>query len=164
MAYIRKDYYEGLYGEIDEKTFDRLSWDACRMLDLHTTGIDGVKKLRDYFPVDDDDATAVKRLACKLVNIFHQIEAAEAIAGSAQGYEMTEQGLRGKVVTSVSAGNESITYSAKGAETAIQKAVGDEYYKKALLRDMIQEQLSGVTDANGVNLLYMGRYPGRYLC
>jgi hypothetical protein len=159
MAYIRKDYYEGFYGELPEKDFDRLSWDACRMLDLYTTGIDGVKKLKAYFPTDDDDATAVKRCACKLVNTIHQIEVAEAASNSAQGYESTDQGLRGKVITSVSAGNESITYSAKGFETVIQKAVGDEYFKKALMRDMIREYLSGVNDANGVNLLYMGRYP-----
>lgn len=164
MAYIRRDYYEGLYGEIPEEDFDRLSWDACRMLDLYTTGVDGVKKLKSYFPTDEDDATAVKRCACLLVNILSEIESAEAAANSAQGYELTDQGMRGKVITAVSAGNESITYSTKGAETAIQKAVGDEYYKKALLRDKIREHLSGVTDSNGVNLLYMGRYPGRYLC
>ena len=98
------------------------------------------------------------------MNILSQIEPAEVSANSAQEYEVTDQGMRGKVITAVSAGNESITYSTKGAETAIQKAVGDEYYKKALLRDKIREHLSGVTDSNGVNLLYMGRYPGRYLC
>lgn len=164
MAYIRKDFYEGIYGEIDEKAFDRLSWDACRLLDLYTTGVDGVKKLKSYFPTDEDDATAVKRCGCKLVNMLYQIEAAEAAASAGQGYEQTDQGMRGKVIAAISAGNESITYSTKTAETAIQKAAGDEYYRKVLMRDTIREYLSGITDANGVNLLYMGKYPGRCLC
>lgn len=160
MAYIRQDYYKGIYGEIPEADFTRLSWEACRLLDAHTSGIDGVKKLKIAFPTDEDDAETVKRCACKIVNLLHQIETAEQAAASGRGYETTEQGMRGKVISSISAGNESISYSTKAtSETAVDKAVADETFRKKLLSDTIREYLSGVTDANGVNLLYMGRYP-----
>lgn len=165
MAYIRKDYYEGIYGEIPEADFTRISWDACRMLDRYTTGFDGVKKLKRFFPTEEDDAEAVKRCACKLVNLLYQIEAAEASAASGRGYESTEQGIRGKVISSVTAGNTSISFAAKGgAETVIDKAAASATSRENLLRDTIRGGLSGVTDANGIHLLFMGEYPRRHLC
>lgn len=160
MAFISQDYYKGLHGEISEKDFSRLSWEACRKMDVMTTGVDGIKKLKNFFPTDEDDAESVKRCACKLVNLLSQIESAEKTATAAHGYEPTENGMRGKVVTSVSAGNESISYSAAAAqETSIDKAVTDQKYKDNLMNEIIWDHLSGVTDSNGVNLLYMGRYP-----
>lgn len=160
MAYIRQDYYKGLYGEISEDDFSRLSWEACRKMDAMTTGIDGIKKLKNFFPADEDDAESVKRCACKLVNLLAQIEMAEKNTAAAQGYESTENGIRGKVVTSVTAGNESISYSTAAAqETSIDKAVKDQKYKDNLMNEIIWDHLSGITDSNGVNLLYMGRYP-----
>ena len=62
------------------------------------------------------------------------------------------------MISSVSAGNESISYSV-GNATMIDKALSDPTVKEKLFRDTIREGLSGVTDANGVNLLYMGVYP-----
>lgn len=163
MAYIRQDYYKGIYGEIPEADFARYSWEACRKLDALTTGIDGVKKLKIAFPTDEDDAEIVKRCACQLVSLLAQIDAAEKEAAAVRGYEATDQGLRGKVISSVSAGNESISYSVKAsAETDIDKAVTDPVFREKLLADTVKDYLSGVTDANGVNLLYMGAYPRRY--
>ena len=158
MAYIRIDYYKGIYGEISEQEFANLSWEACRILDVHTTGIDNVKKLKAYFPTDEDDAELVKRCAAKLVNFLHKVQQAEAAAMEAHGFISTENGMRGKVISSVSAGNESISYSV-GNATMIDKALSDPAVKEKLFRDTIREYLSGVADANGVNLLYMGVYP-----
>jgi hypothetical protein len=154
MAYFDIEFYRQNYGDIDEKAFNRLSFDACRKLDNHTTGADGVKKLRHAFPVDEDDIEAVKRCGCKLVHLMTQMEAAE----QSMGYEATENGTRGKVISSVSAGNESISYSV-GNATMIDKALSDPAVKEKLFRDTIREYLSGVADANGVSLLYMGVYP-----
>ena len=154
MAYFDIDFYRQNYGDIDEAAFNRLSFDACRKIDNHTTGVDGVKKLRHAFPIDEDDIEAVKRCGCKLVYLMTQMEAAE----QSMGYEATENGIRGKVISSVSAGNESISYSV-GNATMIDKALSDPAVKEKLFRDTIREYLSGVTDANGVNLLYMGVYP-----
>lgn len=160
MAYIRRDYYEGIYGEIPETDFTRLSFEANRILDLHTTGIDNVKKLKRYFPTDEDDAELVKRCAAKLVHFLYQVHTAELAAMEARGYESAEQGMRGKVISSVSAGNESITYSnGSSASTDIDTAVKSKTTRDRMAAEIVWEYLAGIEDANGVNLLYMGRYP-----
>lgn len=157
--YITLEEYSQLYDTMDEKAFKRLCFDACRVMDIHTTGADNVKKLRVFFPTDEYDAAAVKNCAAKIINILKQIQLAEE--SSAASYEESEMGIRGKYITSISAGNESITYSAaSGGSTAVDKAVMDRSQRDKLLADMVREGLSGVSDANGVSLLYMGRYPG----
>lgn len=153
------DYVQFYRDGCDIPNFDRLSIEACRKLDYYTTGLDGVKKLRAAFPTDEDDARMVKYCACKLVHILGQIEAAESMVAQASGYEETENGIRGKVITSISAGNESITYATGGGKTAtmIDKALADKSVQDKLITDTIRECLSGVRDANGINLLFMGR-------
>lgn len=158
--YIDHKYYTSLYGEIAETDFNRLAFDACRVLDNHTTGADGFKKLRYVFPTDADDAESVKRCACKLLNILHGIENAEKAAAQSKGYTETENGLQGRVIASVSSGSESVSYATGAAAvTAIDKAVADPAQQKRLLADTVREYLSGVADSNGVKLLYMGVYP-----
>lgn len=167
MVYIDYEYYKALYGDnaIPEMDFNRLSWDACKKLDNTTTGVDNVKKLKVAFPREEDDAITVKRCACELVSILYKLEQAEKTMQSAKGYVQREDGsLQGKVVSSVSAGNESISYSANGGSntaTLFDKALADKAVQEQLFRDTITGYLSGVADANGVNLLYMGRYPYR---
>lgn len=162
MGYIQKEYYAGIYGDIADDEFANFSWEACRLLDSHTTGIDGIKKLKIAFPTDEDDAETVKRCACKLVNLLLQIRRTENASNSVRGYEATENGIRGKVISSVSAGNESISYSTSAsAATVIDKAVTDKTVRDSLISATIREYLSGIADANGVSLLYMGPYPKR---
>lgn len=157
--YISYDEYTALYEAVDELTFNRLVYDAGRYIDRLTTGIDGVKKLKTAFPTDEYSAEAVKRCAGCVVNLLQQIQEAEKAASLGRGYTQTENGLQGKVITSVSAGNESVSYSAAGMKTAVDSAVTDRAARERLINDTIREYLSGVTDANGVNLLYMGVYP-----
>lgn len=162
MPYITKDDYSNLYGAIEETLFNRLVVDACRVLDIHTTGIDNVKKLKNYFPKDEEDATLVKHCACKIVNTLHQIYQAEATAIVERGYEATEQGVRGKVIASISAGNESISYATANNEaTAYDVAAKDKTVRDRLLAEIVWEYLAGISDSNGVGLLYMGMYPRR---
>lgn len=167
MAYTDYAFYTSLHTNpaLAEADFNRLLWEACRKLDVETTGIDGIKKLRVAFPSNEDDAEAVKRCACKLVTLLYQIEEAEKSVSSGRGYVETENGVRGKVITSVSSGAESISYSYgnsptySGSATLIDKALADKAVQDKLFRDTIREYLSGISDANGVNLLYMGVYP-----
>lgn len=168
MGYVNYGYYKSLYGDkaIPEADFNRLAWNAGRKLDIATTGIDNVRKLAVAFPTNDYSAEAVKRCAVALIDTMHRIEQAEETARSAQGYITRDDGsLQGKVVSSVSAGNESISYSVSGGNsssaTLIDKALSDKTVQEQLYKDTIAEYLSGVADANGVNLLYMGRYPYR---
>lgn len=158
--YIDYSYYTSLYGEISEQDFNRLVFDACRILDNLTTGADGFRKLKYAFPEDQDDLEAVKRCAARLVSILWQVEKAEKSAYLANEYTETENGLKGRVIASVSSGAESISYATgKQNSTIIDKAVSDPVEKKRLLSKTVGEFLSGVQDANGVNLLYMGVYP-----
>lgn len=166
--YITFDDYKQLYDPMEERVFNLLVYDACRMMDIHTTGIDNVKKLQAYFPADEYAVQAVRRCAAKLVNFLNQVREAEMAASIGRGYEATEQGVRGKVITSVTAGNESISYSAgysstsSAALTAAESAARDKTVRDKLVAEIIWEGLSGIEDANGVNLLFMGRYPRRY--
>lgn len=157
--------YLFLHDNIEELMFMQLSREACRVMDVHTTGIDNVKKLRRFFPADKDDSNAVKYCAAQLINTLHQIQQAEASASMGRGYIETEQGFRRKIISRVEAGNEAVSYSeTKNANTEIDAAVADRTARDKLLAGIVWDYLRGIEDANGVNLLYMGRYPRRYLC
>ena len=166
-SYAEYDYYISLYGEeaIQENVFNRFSYDACRKIDHLTTGVDNVKKLKVAFPTDEDDIEAIKRCTCKIINIMSSIQEAEKRINSSKGYTKREDGtLQGKIVSSVTSGNESISYSVHGngsEATLIDKVLSDKQAQERLYRDTVQEYLSGTGDANGVNLLYMGPYPYR---
>ena len=165
MKYVDYEYYKNLYGDkaITEADFERIGWDAEREIDKATSGIDNVKKLKIAFPTNEDDAEAVKRCVCALVDFLNQIETAERNANSVGQYtERADGSLQGKVVSSVSAGNESISYAVgKNADTAISNAIKDLQSKDMAVYQFITSKLSGVSDANGVNLLFGGRYPYR---
>ena len=161
--YIEYEYYKTLYGDkaLAENEFNRLSWDAEREIDKATCGIDGVKKLKIAFPIDEENAEAVKRCISELVNFLYKLEEAENNANSLGQYTERDDGsLQGKVVSSVSAGNESISYAVgKSSETAISTAIKSVKDKEMVVYQFITSKLSGVSDANGVNLLFAGRYP-----
>lgn len=165
--YVDYEFYKTLYGEksVSETDFDRLSWDACKRIDAATTTVDGIKKLKIAFPTDEDDSEAVKRCLCELINILYKLEQAEERVNASQGFVQREDGtVSSKLVSSVSAGNESISYSTNNisAATLIDKALSDKTVQEQLYRDTIAKYLSGVTDKNGINLLYAGRYPEEF--
>lgn len=163
--YASFDDYKALYDPIDEKVFNNLAYEAGRIMDVQTTGIDNIRKLKRFFPLDEDDAEAVRRCAARLVNTMYQIQEAEAAAAMGRGYTKTEQGLRRQIISRVEAGNEAISYSeTKNAATAIDTAAAEPEAREKLLAGIVTTSLRGVRDANGVNLLYMADYPRRYLC
>ena len=139
MAYAVYEDYAALYGEgLDEAGFDRLVWQAGRVMDRATTGVDGVAKLRVAYPEREDEA--VRRCACALVERLRRGQPVEHPDGT----------VSPRLVTGRTAGAESVTYAAaaSGAEDTA-------------LADAVREYLGGVRDANGVNLLYLGRYPAQ---
>ena len=162
MGYVTYDYYKSIYGEdsMPETDFNRLSWEACHRVDKLT-----LNKLKFAYPTDEDSSEAVRRCVCKLIEIAGQIEAANKRVSEGQGYTMDESGaLRGKVVSSVSSGSESISYTAKaeGSSTLIDAVLSDKAAQERLYRDTVREYLAFVPDSNGVNLLYAGiPYPRR---
>jgi hypothetical protein len=94
-----------------------------------------------------------------VTNILYQIQEAEKSAYLARGYAETANGLQGKVVSSVSAGNESVSFASGDGSTSVDKAITNIAERNRLIQSIVRECLSGVADSNGVNLLYMGVYP-----
>ena len=162
--YITFEQYGTLYDQMEEKLFNRLLFDAERMIDNHTTGLDGVKKMRFAFPNEEYAVAAVMHCAGNIVNLLYQIHEAESVAAMGRGYTETEQGLQRKIISRVESGSEAISYSeTKLSHSSIDAAASDKAVRDQIISSTIREYLSGVTDANGVNLLYMGPYPKRYL-
>lgn len=155
MAYIDYEYYKSLYGQnaLTEPDFKRLSWDAEREIDKATSGVDGVKKLKVAFPIDEYDVETVKRCMCELVNFIYMLEKAQSGIVSADGT------VNSNVIVSKSAGNESISYA--NSENIVSTALKSVKDKEKVIYQFISDKLSGVSDANGVNLLFAGRYPYR---
>ena len=163
MAYVDYEYYKSLYGEkaIPETDFNRLLWDAEREIDKATSGVDNVRKLQVSFPTDVYGAEVVKRCVVELVDFLNKLNLAEESLSAMSQYTQREDGsLQGKVVSSVSAGNESISYAVgKSTDMYVSNAIKDLQSRDATIQKFIAVRLSGVSDANGVNLLYGGRYP-----
>lgn len=163
LSYVDYEFYKSIYGEnaISETEFNRLSWEAQKRVDSLTFG-----KLKFAFPTEEDGAEAVKRCVCRLIEIAYQIEQANRRIAEGQGYVMDEVtgSVRGKVVSSVTSGSESISYTAKSenGSTLIDAVLADKTAQGRLYADTVKEYLAGVPDANGVNLLYAGMpYPGK---
>ena len=147
--YVDYAFYKNLYGTtVDETVFDRLIWNAEKLVKNAVTGVDGRCKLDFAFPDVAYDAEAVKRCECALVDIMAKIEKAET---EAEG---------NKTVKSVSAGNESISYDTGSG--LIGKVLSNKSAQARLYADTINEYLRGTKDKNGVNLLFGGAYPFYY--
>lgn len=155
MAYVDYEYYSKFYGSkaIPEADFNRLLWDAEREIDKATSGADNVRKLKVAFPTNEEDAESVKRCVCALIEFLNNLEMAERSSAMVQGADGT---MRGGIIKSVSAGNESITYETSGT---IGNAIRSTKDRDLTVYAFIASRLSGVSDANGVNLLFGGRYP-----
>lgn len=162
MSYAAFAEYAELYPNgAGADDYARLSWEADRIIDRHTTGLDNVRKLQVAMPTDEYSLAAVKHCACALANLLYQIETVENSAVSAAGSVTRSDGLVvGKQVASMSSGSESISYSVStAATTTVGAAVASEEEREKLFTATVRKYLSGVTDANGMNLLYMGVYP-----
>lgn len=166
MAFASYEDYKALYKDngLDEAGFARLIWEAERAMDDATTGADRVQKLRLYPPADEYGAEAVRRCACALVDTLRKMEEADEADSKARALVENADGtVHGRVIDSVSSGSESISYAtgsaARSGTSAIDAAVSDPAARARLLDDTVRRYLSGVKDANGVNLLFMGRYP-----
>ena len=158
--YITYDAYTDIYGKTDipEADFNRLGFRAQRVLDDMTTGVDGVRKLAVAMPTEEYAKECVVRCLCELIHTAAQVEAtrnAGAVAKQADGSLATSG-----VVASVSSGSESMTFASGSAvSSAVREAAGNVEAERKLYAATVRGYLDGVADANGVRLLYGGRYP-----
>lgn len=162
MAYVPYATVAASYSDVTEADYNRLGPLADRELDRQTTGIDNVRKLRDAFPADEGDAAIVCACEAELIHLLLQIEEAEAAATAAGSYTQRSDGSYvSGALASISSGSESMSFATASAapKTPITAAAMDEEARDKLIADRIRRWLSGVTDANGVNLLYRGAYP-----
>lgn len=147
MRYTYSDYAL-LYGKNDrvEKSFNRIIWDAEKIVNDITTGVDGICKLRVAYPTDEYAKEAVKRAVLAVVDKIAKVE------------EMNDKIAGGEIVKSRSAGNESISYETNSEVASVAASSSEQrmYYART-----VERYLSGVSDSNGVNLLYRGMYPYR---
>lgn len=144
--FVDYEYFTSIYGKsVEETTFNRLLWNAEKLVRDATTGVDGRCKLDFAFPDKETDAETVKRCVCAMVDLMARVDKAETEADG------------NKVVKSVSAGNESITYDVKGG--IIGAVLTDKTAQAKLYTDTVREYLRGTKDKNGVNLLFGGIYP-----
>ena len=161
--YADYEFYNSIYKDkLTLEEFGQYSWEAERRLDNATTGL-GYRKLREAFPTDKYDAECVKRCMCELVHLMKEIDDVETAASDASGYMEWEDGtITPRIAASRSAGSESISFNTGGSSSAsgiaIDAAVSDYSAREQLFNKTIHEYLSGVKDARGVSLLFMGEY------
>ncbi|MCM1232720.1 MAG: hypothetical protein NC489_21550 [Ruminococcus flavefaciens] len=155
--YADYDYYQTEYGgKMSADDYKRFVRKAERRIDTITGG-----KLQFAFPTNERDAQAVKDAVCELADFLYQIDQYNAAAMESMGTVAQADGtVKGKVITSISSGSESIGYSASGsASTAAMEAAKDKKVADAMIYGMVRDSLSGISDNNGVLLLYAGSYP-----
>lgn len=160
--YVDYAYYSSIYGSkaIPEDDFNIHIRKAQRELDRATTG-----KLKFAYPVDESAIEAVKDCLCELVSVFYKLQRIEDAGFESMGTvtDSTTGALRGKVVSSVSSGTESISYSNSTGQddNVYTRAAVSVNSRNQLMKDIVDDYLTGVRDLNGINLLYLGPYPRR---
>lgn len=155
-------YYTTEYGGKtikSEDDFNHFARKAERRLDAITGN-----KLQFAFPVEEWCIEAVKDCMCELTEFLYQVDEYQTSAMESMGTVAQADGtVKGKVVSSISSGSESISYSTGGsASTSVMEAAKDKKVMDAQIYGIVQNGLSGVPDANGVNLLFAGAYPGKH--
>ncbi len=163
MAYTTFTFYEQTYhgNVVPAEDFDRIADRASDFLDTIT-----FDRLAGGLPSDERAATKVQKAVCAVCDKLYQLELADKQALSAAAGGTSSGGSGGAtsgVITSRSAGSESISYAspsemANGAKvwSAVYKAAGDMQKTNKLLEDAVRWYLTGVRNDDGVLLLYAG--------
>lgn len=159
MLYADFNYYQTKYlgKTVSEDEFAVYGRKAQRRIDQLTTG-----KLSFAFPTEENAKAAVQDCLCELVDFIKQVDVYRNNLMEALGYQKDEEGkMVGKVVSSITSGSESRSYTSGGNEkSTVLEAAKDEKVLNVQCYAIVRDCLSMLEDANGVNLLYAGPYPG----
>lgn len=144
MAYADYEFYKNEYfgDTIAESDFPKWADRASRQIDVFT-----FRRLLSAYPPDEYTDKQIKLCMCELAE--KMMETDKYLKASA----LNEEG-HATAVKSVSAGSESITYAT--GETVYASVIKDERSRTAFYRVTLTEYLNGLTDANGICLLYVG--------
>ena len=164
MAYADYEFYTTSYfgSVVPETDFPRLAERASDFIDTMTFG-----RLVDGLPTNERSQKRIKKAVCSLAELMYQIELAEknAANAAASGTSTTigSGGSTTGIVTSVSSGNESISYATPqqiGASakewSAVYAAAGDVQKTNDLLLKTALPLLMGVRTDDGIPVLYAG--------
>lgn len=164
MAYADYDFYTtSFFGNVvPESDFMRFSERASDFVDMMT-----FDRLVDGLPSDERQQKRIKKAVCTLADLLYQIELAEknAIAAASGTSTSTDtgDGTSTGVITSKSAGSESISYATPqqiGASakewSAVYAAAGDAQKTNDLLLKTALPLLMGVRTDEGIPILYAG--------
>ena len=163
MAYTDFEFYATTYhgNVVPEADFPRIADRASDFLDVIT-----FDRLVDGLPDDERAKAKVQKAICAVADKLYELELADKQALSAATGGTSSSGSGGAtsgVITSRSAGSESISYAspsemANGAKTwsAVYQAAGNPQETNKILESAARLYLTGVKDDNGVNLLYAG--------
>lgn len=163
MAYTDFEFYATTYhgNVVPEADFPRIADRASDFLDVIT-----FDRLVDGLPSDERTATKVQKAVCAVSDKLYELELAEKQANAAAqagGSSGASGGATSGIISSRSAGSESISYAslsdtASGAKnwSAVYQAAGDETLTNNLLYSAARLYLTGVKDDKGVLLLYAG--------
>ena len=166
MAYTTFTFYENTYhgNVVPAEDFDRIADRASDFLDVIT-----FDRLVGGLPDDERGKTKVQKAVCAVSDKLYYLELADiqalsaAAGGISSGSAGGTGGVNAGVITSRSAGSESISYAspsemANGAKTwsAVYQAAGDPQETNKILESAARLYLTGVRDDKGVLLLYAG--------
>ena len=157
MAYADyKFYIEKYYGDtVPESDFDKYVDQASDRIDMIT-----FYRLVTGMPENERSQTRIKKAVCALAEAIYQIDQIKKASMDTVGTVVREDGtVVSKAVSSVSSGSESISYatgtSGSGVDIYSQAAASKES-ENILLRQIATEYLAGVSNKEGINLLYAG--------
>ena len=163
MAYADYDFYtKSFFGNVvPESDFIRLAERASDFLDTLT-----FDRLTDGLPTPEKYQKRIKKAVCAVAEIYYQLDLAQkqALAAASGASAATDaNGTTTGIITSKSAGSESISYATAqqiGAAakewSAVYSAAGDTKAANKLLSDAAMLYLMGVVTDDGTPLLYAG--------
>lgn len=157
MAYTDYEFYKSkFYGDtVPESDFPKYAERASDRIDQYT-----FDRLVDGLPENERAKTKVQKAVCAVADAIYQIEQIKKASMDTVGTIQKEDGtVINKAVSSVSSGNESITYATGSnavSNSVYAQASMDKKVESALLLNVATEYLVGVTNDKGICLLYAG--------
>lgn len=156
MAYTDYEFYKNkFYGDtVPESDFLKYAERASDRIDQYT-----FDRLVDGLPDNERVKTKVQKAVCAVADTMYQIDQIKKASMDTVGTIQKEDGtVVNKAVSSVSSGNESISYvtGSNISGNVYAQASMDKKVENALLLNVATEYLAGATNDNGICILYAG--------
>lgn len=156
MAYTDYEFYKSkFYGDtVPESDFLKYAERASDRIDQYT-----FDRLVDGLPENERVKTKVQKAVCAVADTMYQIDQIKKASMDTVGTIQREDGtVVNKAVSSVSSGNESISYATGSniSSNVYVQASMDKKVENALLLNVATEYLAGATNDKGICLLYAG--------